>query len=73
MRELENQNEHEQEQYQNMRQIAEKERRETLTQEEGANRKLRSLEQEKKRLEEKHRQEQERGKSFENALGQIKN
>lgn len=34
-----------------MRQIADKERRETLAQEEGAKRKLKSLEDEKRRLE----------------------
>lgn len=44
MRELERQNEQEQEEFTKMKQIADKQRRDTLANEEGANRKLRSLE-----------------------------
>lgn len=63
----------EQDQFNKIKEIADQERRETLSNEEGVKRKIRTLEEEKKRLDQRHRQEQSKGKNYENALGQIKN
>ena len=63
----------EQDEFNKIKEIADQERRETLSNEEGVKRKIRTLEEEKKRLDQRHRQEQSKGKNYENALGQIKN
>ena len=64
IRELEYQNEHEEEEFHRIRNVADQERRQTLAQEDAYNRKLRSLEEEKRRLEAKARDEQGRGKQY---------
>ena len=55
-----------------MQSIAEQERRQTASAQDAATRKIRSLEQERARLEGLHREEAERGLEYEEALARLR-